>query len=107
MNDEELEEIKRKKLKELMEIARKKEQTKKVKVIVYSTPTCPYCELAKRYLKEKGIEYIDYNVAEDKEKAREMFEKSGQLGVPVLDINGRIIIGFNKKAIDEALKGLL
>ncbi|MCD6247723.1 MAG: glutathione S-transferase N-terminal domain-containing protein [Candidatus Diapherotrites archaeon] len=78
-------------------------EKKKQKVIVYSTPTCPYCDLAKRYLREKGAEYIDYNVAADREKAKEMYMKSGQLGVPVLDINGTIIVGFNKAAIDKAL----
>ncbi len=96
MSDPELEEIKRRKVKKLME-------KKKQKVIVYSTPTCPYCDLAKRYLREKGVEYIDYNVAADREKAKEMYMKSGQLGVPVLDINGTIIVGFNKAAIDKAL----
>lgn len=96
MNSE-LEEIKKRKVKELMEKA------KKPKVIVYSTPVCPYCELAKRFLKENGIEYIEYNVAADREKAKEMYMKSGQLGVPVLDINGEIIVGFNKEAIARAL----
>ncbi len=97
MSDSELEEIKKRKVKKLME---KKVQ----KVIVYSTPACPYCDLAKRYLREKGVEYIDYNVAADQEKAKEMYMKSGQLGVPVLDINGTIIVGFNKAAIDKALR---
>lgn len=73
------------------------------KVVVYSTPTCPYCIIAKKFLKDNGVDYIEYNVAADKEKAREMYEKSGQLGVPVLDINGKIIIGFDKEAIVKAL----
>jgi len=73
------------------------------KAIVYSTPTCPYCVLAKKFLKDLGVDYIDYNVAADHEKAKEMYEKSGQLGVPVLDINGKIIIGFDKAAILRAL----
>jgi glutaredoxin-like YruB-family protein len=72
-------------------------------VIVYSTQTCPYCVIAKNYLKEKGIEFEDINVNADEKKAKEMIEKSGQMGVPVLDINGKIIIGFDRKAIDEAL----
>lgn len=72
-------------------------------VIVYSTQTCPYCVIAKNYLKEKGIEFEDINVNADEKKAKEMIEKSGQMGVPVLDINGKIIIGFDKKAIDKAL----
>lgn len=73
------------------------------KVIVYSTPTCPYCDQAKQYLKQKEIEFQDYNVAANKEKAKEMMEKSDQRGVPVLDVNGEIIIGFNKPEIDKAL----
>ena len=73
------------------------------KVTVYSTPTCPYCEQAKEYLKGKGIQIEEINVAEDKEKAKEMVEKSGQMGVPVIDIEGEIIIGFDKEAIDKAL----
>jgi glutaredoxin-like YruB-family protein len=72
-------------------------------VTVYSTPTCPYCNMAKQYFKEKGIEFVDYNVAENPEKAEEMIKKSGQQGVPVIDINGKIIVGFNKAEIDKAL----
>jgi len=77
----------------------------KTNVIVYSTESCPYCHIAKDYLKKKGIEYTDYNVAENHEKAQEMINKSGQMGVPVLDIKGKIIIGFDKAAIDAALSG--
>ncbi len=72
-------------------------------VIVYSTPTCSYCSLAKDYLREKGISFTDYNVAQDMKKADEMVKKSGQMGVPVLDVNGRVIVGFNKVEIDQAL----
>ena len=97
MNDSELEEIKQKKIEELIEKAGKP------KIIVYSTPSCPYCNLVKRYLKEHNINFTDYNVAADHEKAKEMYMKSGQLGVPVIDINGKIIIGFNKPAIADAL----
>jgi len=77
-----------------------------MKVLVYSTPTCPYCHKAKDYLKEKGVEFEDINFAEDREKAEEMQEKSGQLGVPVLDIGGEILIGFDKTQIDEVLAKL-
>lgn len=73
------------------------------KVTVYSTQTCPYCVYAKRYLSEKGVKYTDYNVGADQAKANEMVRKSGQMGVPVLDINGTIIVGFNRPAIDSAL----
>jgi len=73
------------------------------KVIIYSTPTCPWCVKAKEYFHEKGIKYEEVNVAADKEKAKEMVEKSGQMGVPVIEIGDTIIIGFDKDAIDEEL----
>ena len=73
-------------------------------VKVYSTPTCPYCHMAKDFLKENNIEFEDINVAEDKDAANEMIEKSGQMGVPVLDIDGQVIVGFDKEAIKKALK---
>lgn len=73
-------------------------------VKVYSTPTCPYCNMAKDFLKEKGIAFEDINVAENQEAAKDMVEKSGQMGVPVLDVKGTIIVGFNREAIEEALK---
>lgn len=72
-------------------------------VTVYSTPTCPYCKLAKEYLAEKGIEYQEINVAADPAAANEMVKKSGQMGVPVIDINGEIIVGWNKQALEDAL----
>ncbi|MBU2634105.1 MAG: glutaredoxin family protein [Nanoarchaeota archaeon] len=71
---------------------------------IYSTPTCPHCVHAKDYLKEKNIEFEYIDVSKDKEAAKEMVEKSGQMGVPVLDINGTIIVGFDKEAIDKALE---
>lgn len=74
------------------------------KVTVYTTTTCPYCDMAKRYLKENKIEFKEVNVQNDPKAATEMVEKSGQMGVPVLDINGQIIIGFDKDAINKALK---
>ena len=72
-------------------------------ITIYSTPTCPYCKRTKAYLEEKGIEFTDYDVANDKEKAKEMIEKSGQMGVPVIFIDETMIIGFNQAKIDEAL----
>jgi glutaredoxin-like YruB-family protein len=72
-------------------------------VIVYSTPTCPYCTMAKQYLLAKGVKFLEYDVSVDRKKAKEMVEKSGQMGVPVLEINGRIIIGFDRNLIDQAL----
>jgi glutaredoxin 3 len=67
---------------------------------VYSTPICPACEKAKNYLKEKGLIYQEYNVEEDELKAMEMINITGQTGVPVIDINGNILVGFSKNRID-------
>ncbi len=73
-------------------------------VIVYSTTTCPFCVMVKDWLKTKGVAFDDINVGTDKEKAAEMIKKSGQMGVPVVDVGGEIIIGFDQKRIEEALK---
>jgi glutaredoxin 3 len=74
------------------------------KIKVYSTPTCPYCKLAEMYLKKQGVEFDHIDVSVDEDAAREMIAKSGQTGVPVIEINGEIIIGFNKPEIDRALE---
>jgi len=73
------------------------------KVVIYSTPTCPYCKRAKDYFSRKGIPYIDTNVAQDREKAKEMIDKSGQMGVPVITIDDEIIVGFNQALLDKLL----
>lgn len=73
-------------------------------VLLYSTPTCGFCRMAKDYLRKNNIPYTEYNVAMNSEKAHEMVRKSGQMGVPVLDVNGKIIVGFDRTAIDQALK---
>ncbi len=73
------------------------------KILIYSTPTCPWCKKVKAYLTEKGFEYKDINVVEDPKAQEEMIDKSGQLGVPVIDIDGKIIIGFDKEKIDQIL----
>ena len=75
-----------------------------MKVKVYTTPTCPYCEMAKQYFKSKNIDYEEVDVSSYIEAAREMIEKTGQMGVPVIEIGNNIIIGFNKPAIERALK---
>lgn len=72
------------------------------KVTVYSTQACPYCHMAKDYLKEKGVSFEDIDVGADTAKAEEIV-KSGQMGVPVIDVDGKIIIGFNRAEIDKAL----
>ena len=70
---------------------------------VYSTESCPWCVKAKQYLKSKNIEYIQVNGGEDMEGREEMIKLSGQMGVPVINIDGKIIVGFDKMAIDEAI----
>lgn len=73
------------------------------KVKVYSTPTCPYCIRAKQFLKENNIAFEDMDVSGNRTAAEEMIQKSGQMGVPVLDIEGEIIVGFDKEKIKGAL----
>ena len=73
------------------------------KVTVYSTPTCHFCHMAKDFFIEKGVVFEDFNVSSDLEKRKEMVEKSGQMGVPVILINNDIIVGFNKSKIVELL----
>lgn len=72
-------------------------------VIVYSTPTCPYCVRAKAFLKEKNVAFEDVDVAADRARAMEMIQKTGQMGVPVIDIGGEIVIGFQPAAMSELL----
>ncbi|MEO0234496.1 MAG: glutaredoxin family protein [candidate division WOR-3 bacterium] len=72
-------------------------------VKIYSTPTCPWCTRAKQYLASKNIPYTDYDVSKDRNAAMEMIRKSGQQGVPVLDIDGNIVVGFDKERIDALL----
>ena len=73
------------------------------KVIVYSTSTCPYCVYTKKYLESKGVPFEDKNVGLDRNAGQEMVQKSNQMGVPVIDIDGQIIIGFQPKVFDELL----
>ena len=72
-------------------------------VIVYSTPSCPYCNMAKQYFKENDIDFTNYDVSKNREKAKEMINKSGQQGVPVIDIDGEIIVGFDKSKVKQLL----
>jgi glutaredoxin 3 len=77
---------------------------KQKRVIVFSTPTCTYCNQAKRYLRERGVRFRDVDVSKDAAAARDLVRRSGQQGVPVLDIGGRIIVGFNRPEIDKLLE---
>lgn len=71
---------------------------------VYSTPTCPYCVTLKNFLKERNIQFEDIDVSQNEIAQKEMIEKSGQYGVPVVDIDGQIIIGFDQDKIKKLLK---
>ena len=73
-------------------------------VKIYTTSTCTYCTMAKEFFRKNSVQYTEINVEKDRKAAEEMIEKSGQLGVPVIDVNGTIIVGFNRPAIEKALK---
>jgi len=75
----------------------------KQEIKVYSTPTCPWCHKAKDYLKSKGVQFKDIDVSKDDKAAEEMFNKTGQLSVPVIIIREKVIVGFDKDAIDIEL----
>lgn len=73
-------------------------------VTVYSTPTCPYCVYAKEYFKKNNVEFKDVDVSRDRASAEEMVRKSGQMGVPVIDIDGKILVGFQPEEFEKLLK---
>lgn len=72
-------------------------------VLVYSTSTCPFCIRVKQFLTENNIPFKNIDVSDNHQAAEEMIQKSGQMGVPVLDIDGKIIVGFDKESIKQAL----
>ena len=74
-----------------------------VTVKVYTTPTCGWCKKTKEFLKEKGVKFVEKDVTTDDKARDEAVEKSGQMGVPVIYIDGKILVGFNPKKIEEAL----
>jgi len=74
-----------------------------VKVKVYTTPTCPYCTMTKDFLKKHGVAFEEIDVASNRGAAMEMISKTGQMGVPVIEIGSTMILGFNKEAIKKAL----
>ena len=76
---------------------------KQHKVKVYSTSTCPWCHKTKEFLKEKGIKFEAITVGVNQNAANEMIEKSGQMGVPVIDVDGKIIVGFDKEELEKSL----
>lgn len=73
------------------------------KVLIYTTPTCVYCKMSKEFFAKNGIAYEEKNVATDMAAREEMVKKSHQLGVPVIDVNGEILVGFNQEELMKAL----
>ncbi|MBI2587816.1 thioredoxin family protein [Candidatus Azambacteria bacterium] len=73
-------------------------------VKIYTTPTCPYCHMAKEFFKANNVEFQEFDVAADEKARNEMMEKSGQLGVPVIDVDGQIVVGFDEPKLKELLK---
>jgi glutaredoxin 3 len=73
------------------------------RVIIFTTPTCGFCNQTKIYFRQKGIKFRDVDVTRDPAAARDMVRRSGQMGVPVIDIGGRIVVGFNRPKIDQLL----
>ncbi len=76
----------------------------KHEVIIYTTPTCSWCQALKEYLRAREIDFEEIDVSADPAAAQEMIDKSGQMGTPVVDIDGEIIVGFNKPEIDQLLE---
>jgi len=74
-----------------------------MRVKIYTTPVCPYCRMAKEFLTQRGVEFEEVNVQENRGAALEMIQKTCQNGVPVIEINNKIIVGFNQEKIIEAL----
>lgn len=72
-------------------------------VTIYTTPTCVYCKMTKEFFKEHNVGYTEKNVAEDAAARDESIQKSGQMGVPVIDVNGTIVVGFDKEKLSELL----
>lgn len=72
-------------------------------VTIYTTPTCVYCKMAKEFFKENDVSFEEKDVAADEQARSEMVEKSGQLGVPLIDIDGNLVVGFDKAKLSELL----
>jgi glutaredoxin-like YruB-family protein len=73
-------------------------------ITLYSTPSCTYCRKAKDFFRQNQVRFTEYDVSRDQRRADEMVRKSGQMGVPVIDINGKIIVGFNQPEVERALR---
>lgn len=73
------------------------------KAVIYTTPSCPYCNMTKEFFKQNKVEYTEIDVTKDPKLVDELVNKSGQMGVPVIDVDGTIIIGYNKEKLKKAL----
>jgi glutaredoxin-like YruB-family protein len=80
-----------------------KEKNPQPKVKIFTTISCPYCHILKEFLREHNIEFEEVDVSEDEKAQKEMIEKSGQIGVPVAEIDGQIVVGFDKEKISQLL----
>ncbi|HEY66008.1 MAG TPA: NrdH-redoxin [Caldilineae bacterium] len=76
---------------------------KQPRVIIFTTPTCTYCNALKRYLRQHKIKFKDVDISRDPRAARDVVRRTGQMGVPVVDIGGKIVIGFDRPKIDRLL----
>jgi glutaredoxin-like YruB-family protein len=74
------------------------------KVTLYTTPSCQYCEQAKEYMKEHDIDYKYYDVSEDTDRRKEMIEKSGQMGVPVIELGDELMVGFDEERFEDMVQ---
>ncbi len=79
------------------------QQNSQPKVIIFTTPTCSYCNIAKRYFREKSVRFTDVDVSRDQRAAADMQRRTGQTGVPVIMINNRSVVGFDKSKINRML----
>ncbi len=76
---------------------------KQPRVLIFTTPTCSYCNMAKQYFRRNKVRFRDIDISKDQAAARDVMRRSGQMGVPVIDIGGKIIVGFNKPKINKLL----
>ena len=83
--------------------AEKATACKKMEVILYGLPNCPMCKVAKEFLKANGVSFIEHDVSKDKAAAKEMIVKTGQKQVPVVDIGGKFVTGFDQDKLEELL----
>lgn len=84
-------------------MTKKSNVKKSAKVKIYTTSTCHWCVKTKEFFKANNIKYNEINVGMDEKARNEMFDKSGQFGVPVIDVNGTIVVGYDKEALKKAL----